>query len=53
VLFDTILGFKVNNNLTLLAIAQNILDETYRVSADEQGVDAPGRGFIFKAKYSF
>ena len=53
VLFDTILGFKFNNNLTLVAIAQNILDETYRASADEQGVDAPGRGFVFKAKYSF
>lgn len=53
VLFDTILGFKVNDNLTLVAIAQNILDETYRASADEAGVDAPGRGFIFKANYSF
>jgi iron complex outermembrane receptor protein len=53
VLFDTILGFKINNNLTLVAIAQNILDETYRASADEKGVDAPGRGFVFKAIYSF
>jgi outer membrane receptor protein involved in Fe transport len=53
VLFDTILGFKVNNSLTLVAIAQNMLDATYRPSADEAGVDAPGRGFVFKAKYSF
>lgn len=53
VLFDTILGFKVNSNLTLVAIAQNILDRTYRASADEAGVDAPGRGFVFKANYSF
>ena len=53
VLFDTIFGFKLNNNLTLVAIAQNILDQTYRASADESGVDAPGRGFVFRAEYSF
>jgi outer membrane receptor protein involved in Fe transport len=53
VLFDTIFGVKVNDNLTLVAIAQNILDQTYRASADEQGVDAPGRGFVFRAEYSF
>lgn len=53
VLFDTIFGFKVSRNLTLLAVAQNILDQTYRASADEAGVDAPGRGFVFRAKYSF
>ncbi len=53
VLFDTILGFNVNKNLTLVAIAQNITDKTYRASADEAGVDAPGRGFIFKASYAF
>jgi hemoglobin/transferrin/lactoferrin receptor protein len=53
VLFDTILGVKVTSNLTLVAIAQNILDETYRASADEAGVDASGRGFVFRAEYSF
>lgn len=53
VFFDTIFGFKVSRNLMLLAIAQNILDQTYRPSADEAGVDAPGRGFVFKARYSF
>jgi len=53
VFFDTIFGFKASKNLTFLAIAQNILDQTYRASADEAGVDAPGRGFVFKAKYSF
>jgi len=51
--FDTIFGFKVSKNLMLLIIAQNILDQTYRASADEQGVDAPGRGFVIRAKYSF
>jgi iron complex outermembrane receptor protein len=53
VLFDTIFGLKINGNLTLVAIAQNILDQTYRASADESGVDAPGRGFVFRAEYSF
>lgn len=53
VIFDTIFGFKVSDNLTLVTIAQNILDQTYRASADEAGVDAPGRGFAFRAEYSF
>jgi len=52
-LFETILGFKVNEDLSFLAIAQNILDQAYRPSADEDGVDAPGRGIILKAMYSF
>jgi len=52
-LLDTIVGFKVNNSLTLVAIVQNISDATYRASADEAGVDAPGRGFVFRANYSF
>ncbi|NOR14890.1 MAG: TonB-dependent receptor, partial [Candidatus Aminicenantes bacterium] len=53
VLFDTILGYELSSNLTLLAIFQNILNETYRASADEQGVDAPGRGLVVRAKFSF
>ncbi|UCE40075.1 MAG: TonB-dependent receptor [Candidatus Aminicenantes bacterium] len=53
VLFDTIFGLKINDSLTLVAIAQNIFDQTYRASADEAGVDAPGQGFVFKAEYSF
>jgi len=53
VLFETIFGLEIANDWTLIVIAQNILDQTYRASADEAGVDAPGRGFVFKAKYSF
>jgi outer membrane receptor protein involved in Fe transport len=53
VLFDTIFGFKINDSLRLVAVFQNILDQTYRASADEQGVDAPARGFVFRAEYSF
>jgi len=52
-LFDTIFGFKVNPRLTLLAIVQNILDQTYHASADVDGVDAPGRGLVVRAKYAF
>ncbi len=52
-LVDSIFGYKVNENLTLLAIAQNILNVTYFSSADEQGVLAPGRGVVFRATYSF
>jgi len=52
-LLDSIFGLKVNKHLTLLAIAQNILNKTYYSSADEQGVLAPGRGLVFKATYSF
>ena len=44
VLFDTIFGYELSRGLTFLAILQNIMDETYRASADEAGVDAPGRG---------
>jgi outer membrane receptor protein involved in Fe transport len=53
VLFDAICGFEVSKSLTLLAIIQNVLDQTYRASADESGVDAPGRGVVFRVKYSF
>jgi outer membrane receptor protein involved in Fe transport len=52
-LLDAIFGYEFNQNLTLLAIAQNVLNKTYRLSADEKGVDAPGRGLVFKISYSF
>lgn len=52
-LLDAIFGYKLNQNITLFAIAQNILNRTYRLSADEQGVDAPGRSIIFKLSCSF
>ncbi|MCK4646547.1 MAG: TonB-dependent receptor [Candidatus Aminicenantes bacterium] len=52
-LVDAIFGYEFNHNLTLLAIAQNVLNKTYRLSADEKGVDAPGRGIVFKISYSF
>ncbi len=52
-LLDTIFGYKLNPNVVLFAIARNLLNRTYRLSADEQGVDAPGRGIVFKVSYSF
>ena len=53
ILFETILGCKLSPNATLLAILQNILNQTYRFSADDQGVDAPGRGIVLRASFSF
>jgi len=52
-LVDAIFGLKANRHFTFLAIAQNILNKTYYSSADEQGVWAQGRGFVFKATYAF
>ena len=51
-LFNTIFGYKLSQRVTLLAIVQNLFDVTYRLSADEQGVEAPGRGFVFKISFS-
>lgn len=51
-LFDIIFGCKLRQNISLFAIAQNISNQTYRSSADESGVDAPGRGIVFKVSYS-
>lgn len=51
-LVNTIFGYKLSQKVTFLAIVQNLFDQTYRLSADEQGVDAPGRGFVFKISFS-
>lgn len=51
-LVNAIFGYKLNQKVTFLAIVQNLFDQTYRLSADEQGVDAPGRGFVFKISFS-
>ena len=53
ILLDAIFGYNLTQDIRLFAIAQNILNQTYRSSADEQGVDAPGRGVVFKILYSF
>ncbi len=51
-LVNTIFGYKFSPKVTFLAIVQNLFDQTFRLSADEQGVDAPGRGFVFKVSFS-
>lgn len=51
-LVNAIFGYKLSQKVTFLAIVQNLFDQTYRLSADEQGVDAPGRGFVFKIAFS-
>ncbi|MFQ5721965.1 MAG: TonB-dependent receptor domain-containing protein [Candidatus Aminicenantales bacterium] len=53
VLLDAIVGYKINEGTTILAIGRNLLNRTYRLSADEKGVDAPGRSIVFKILYSF
>jgi outer membrane receptor protein involved in Fe transport len=52
-LVDTIVGYKFSEKILLLLVGQNLLNQTYRASADVQGVDAPGRGIVFKMSYSF
>jgi len=51
-LLNAIFGYKLSPKVTFLAIVQNLFDQTYRLSADEQGVDAPGRGFVLKVSFS-
>lgn len=51
-LVNVIFGYKLSPKMTFLAIVQNLFDQVYRHSADEQGVDAPGRGFVFKISFS-
>ena len=51
-LMDAILGYNISNRLTLLAIFQNIFNQTYRYSADVDGVDAPARGVVIKLSFS-
>jgi len=52
-LVEMIIGCRPHKTVELLAIAQNILNKTYRLSADALGVIAPGRGIVIKAIYSF
>ena len=51
-LSNIVFGYNLSPKMTLHAIVQNLFDQTYRFSADEQGVDAPGRGFVFKISFS-
>ncbi len=51
-LVNAIFGYKLSPRVTFLAIVQNLFDQTYRLSADVQGVDAPGRSLILKVSFS-
>lgn len=53
ILCDSIFGYRLDKTITVLVIAQNLLNRTYRYSADEDGVEAPGRGFVLRITYSF
>ncbi len=52
-LLNTVVGYRFTPGLTFLIIGRNLLHQTYRVSADQDGVNAPGRSLIFRAIYSF
>ena len=51
-LCNAIFGYRLSPKVTFFAIVQNLFDQTFRLTADEQGVDAPGRGFVFKISFS-
>jgi len=51
-LSNIVFGYNLSPKMTLHAIFQNLFDQTYRLSADEQGVDAPGRSFVLKITFS-
>jgi len=44
-------GWRVNDNLTLTAVIDNITDEDYRVHGS--GINEPGINFIFGVEYRF
>lgn len=52
-LLDTVVGCRLSENFSLMAIGKNLLNQTYRFSADEKGVDAPGRSLVMKVLLSF
>ncbi|MCP2619833.1 TonB-dependent receptor [Candidatus Aminicenantes bacterium AC-334-K16] len=52
-LVDLVFGWKLNSHCNLIIIGQNLTDTVYRFSADEKGVDAPGRGAVVRFSYSF
>ena len=52
-LLDIVLGYKLKAHIEFLAVGRNLFNQTYRFSADEKGVDAPGRGVVLKILCSF
>ncbi len=53
VLFDSRMIFHINQNVKLHLIGSNLLNQNYRLTADEKGVAAPGRSIAIQFSYSF
>lgn len=45
------IGYQFIKNLSLQVACENIMDQNYRVFAS--GISAPGRNFVFTARYNF
>jgi len=52
-LLEAAAGIDLNRHWRAICIGQNLTNAVFRFSADESGVDAPGRGFIFRLIYKF
>lgn len=51
-LADARLLINLNENLSLLLAGSNLLNQSYRATADEKGVEAPGRSIAIQLSYS-
>ncbi|MBD3414174.1 MAG: TonB-dependent receptor [Candidatus Aminicenantes bacterium] len=52
-LLDCMVGYSFKNHFKIVLITKNLLNQTFRASADEKGVYAPARTFILRASYLF
>jgi len=52
-LLEIVAGFEINRHFKVMCIGQNLSNALYRYSADVNGVEAPGRGMIFRILYRF
>lgn len=50
---DAILGFSISEDVNIMVIGQNLFNQAYYSSADEEGVLAPGRSVVFKVLTRF
>jgi outer membrane receptor protein involved in Fe transport len=53
VIVDARMIFHINQGVKLLLIGSNLLNQNYRLTADEKGVAAPGRNLALQISYSF
>jgi outer membrane cobalamin receptor len=53
VIVDSLMIFHINQDVKLYLIGSNLLNQNYRITADEKGVVAPGRNLALQVSYSF